>query len=222
MCVCVWVCVRGCSQRLRQEWPRQGSSCNLQPTFIVQQCRGRRLASLRTTPLSRCYSRIPSSPPLSTSTQCHHHTIAPNWPLHQYWSSAAPGDRSISQTFQLAQPMVQWSAGLPLRWLPPPSKLARYALQMRLFVGYSGTTLGRRGPPSGCCHSFPSGQFWLRETRGGGKVAQVQRKTCPVVARIRIRIRIAFAPPHDCRSPQFNATQAEGGRMDSPGGKDSL
>ena len=122
MCVCVWVCVRGCSQRLRQEWPRQGSSCNLQPqpTFIVQQCRGRSLASLRTTPLSRCYSRIPSSPPLSTSTQCHHHTIAPNWPLHQYWSSAAPGDRSISQTFQLAQPMVQWSAGLPLRWLPPP------------------------------------------------------------------------------------------------------
>jgi hypothetical protein len=117
--VCVWVCVRGCSRRLRQEWPRQGSSCNLQPMFIVQQCRGRGLASLRTTPLSRCYSRNPSSPPLSTSTQCHHHTIAPNWPLHQYWSSAAPGDRSISQTFPLAQPMVQWSAGLPLRWLPP-------------------------------------------------------------------------------------------------------
>ena len=110
----------------------------------------------------------------------------------------------------------------PAPLAPPPSKLARYALQMRLFVGYSGTTLGRRGPPSGCCHSFPSGQFWLRETRGGGIVAQVQRKTCPVVARIRIRIRIAFAPPHDCRSPQFNATQAEGGRMDSPGGKDSL
>lgn len=181
------VCVRVCSRRLRQEWPRQGSSCNLrpQPMFNVQQCRGRSLASLRTTPLSRCCSRIPSSPPpspLSTSTQCHHHTIAPNWPLHQYWSSAAvPGDRSISQTFPLAQPMVQWSAGLPLRWLPPPfSKLARYALQMRLFVGQSGTTLDRRGPPSGCCHSFPSGQFWLRETRVEGWWLKFNERLAPL------------------------------------------
>jgi hypothetical protein len=155
----------------------------------------------------------------------HNATTIPSRPTGHSTSTGPAQHPAIDLYLRHSNSPSPWSNGLPDSrsvGSPPPSKLARYALQMRLFVGYSGTTLGRRGPPSGCCHSFPSGQFWLRETRGGGKVAQVQRKTCPVVARIRIMIRIAFAPPHDCRSPQFNATQAEGGRMDSPGGKDSL
>jgi hypothetical protein len=69
----------------------------------------------------------------------------------------------------------------PAPLAPPPfSKLARYALQMRLFVGQSGTTLDRRGPPSGCCHSFPSGQFWLRETRVEGWWLKFNERLAPL------------------------------------------
>jgi hypothetical protein len=216
----VCVCVRVCSRRLRQEWPRQGSSCNLrpQPMFIVQQCRGRSLASLRTTPLSRCCSRIPSSPPLpaidiDTMPPPYHRTQLATPPVLVQCSSTR---RSIHisdiPTRPAHGPMV---CRTPAPLAPPPlleaSTLCTPNAPLRWPKWYD---FGRTRPSQWLLPFISIWSVLAPRDQGGRMVAQVQRKTCPVVARIRIRIRIAFAPPRDCRSPQFNAAVQRKRRVD--------
>lgn len=219
-CGRVCVCVRVCSRRLRQEWPRQGSSCNLrpQPMFNVQQCRGRSLASLRTTPLSRCCSRIPSSPPPPRYRHRHNATTIPSHPTgHSTSTGPVQQYPAIDPYLRHSHSPSPWSNGLPdSRSVGSPPLLEASTLctpnaPLRWPKWYD---FGRTRPSQWLLPFISIWSVLAPRDQGGRMVAQVQRKTCPVVARIRIRIRIAFAPPRDCRSPQFNAAVQRKRRVD--------